>query len=233
MAKLKYYSHSCWSLQQDNVNVLIDPFFRNNPMAKGIPDDLRPTTILLTHGHYDHLGDAIEIAKRSGSPILGIKELADYCKEQGVESIDGNIGGTVKFDFGWVKFVPAWHSSTWTPPGQPPRSTTPNGYVIRFFDHTIYNSGDTGLFYDMKLIGETTPIEIAILPIGGHYTMGVADAAKAVELLAPKITIPTHYHTWPAIDEDPNEFKRKVESQTGAKVVIIQPGGEWEIPASL
>lgn len=233
MARLKYYGHACWSLQQGNTNVLIDPFLSDNPWTKGIPTDLRPTAIFLTHGHSDHLGDAIAIAKQSGAPVLAMVELADYCQEQGAKSIDGNFGGVVKFDFGWAKFVPAWHSSTWAPPGGALRSTTPNGFVIRFFDQTFYHAGDTGLFYDMKLIGEINPIDVALLPIGGHYTMGVEDAVRAVELLTPKLVIPMHYSTWPPIEQDPEEFKRLVESKTAAKCVVVKPGAEWDVPANL
>lgn len=230
MTKLTYYGHACWSLQHNGANVVIDPFLTDNPWLASFPDDLRPTAILLTHGHFDHLGDALELAKRSGAPVLAMVELAAYCQEQGVNSIDGNFGGVIPFDFGWAKFVPAWHSSTWRPPGEPMRSTTPNGFVVRFFERTFYHAGDTGLFYDMKLIGETTPVDVALLPIGGHYTMGIDDAVKAAELLAPKIAIPMHYSTWPPIEADPEEFKRKLEAKAAARCVIVKPGESWEVP---
>lgn len=233
MATLKYFGHACWLLKQDGTSVLIDPFLRDNPWVKEIPADLKPDLILLTHGHFDHLGDAMDLARATDASVVGMVELAEYCQECGVKAIDGNLGGTLKFDFGWVKFVPAWHSSTWTPPGQPMRATTAHGYVIRFFDHTIYHSGDTAVFLDMQLIGELTPVDVALLPIGGHYTMGVDDAVKAVELLAPKIVIPMHYSTWPPIEQNPEDFKDKVESKTASKCVIVKPGTEWEIPATL
>jgi L-ascorbate metabolism protein UlaG (beta-lactamase superfamily) len=231
---LKYFGHACWLLQHGNTNVVIDPFLSESPWLNGgIPRDLEPDLVLLTHGHFDHLGDTIEIAKRRRAPVLAMVELADFLNEQGVKSIDGNFGGVIKFDFGWAKFVPAWHSSTWMLPNQAQRSSIPCGFVIRFFDQTIYHAGDTCLFYDMKLIGEVTPIDVALLPIGGHYTMGVDDAVKAVELLAPKVVVPMHYNTWAPIEQDPEDFKRKVEERTAAQCNIVKPGTEWEIPAQL
>ncbi len=233
MAKLKYYGHACWSLQQGGTNVLIDPFLKDNPWVKGIPGDVRPTAILVTHGHADHLGDTVGIAKQTGASVLAMVEIANYLEEQGVKSIGANIGGVVRFEFGWAKMVPAWHSSTWTAADGAQRSTIPNGFVVRFFDKTFYHAGDTTVFQDMKLIGEVTPIDVALLPIGGYYTMGIDDAVKAAELLAPKVVIPMHYSTWPPIEQDPEVFKRAVEAKTAAKCVIVKPGTEWEVPDHL
>ncbi len=233
MAKLKYYGHSCWEFKQDDTSLLFDPYLSESPWTKGIPADLHPTLILLTHGHFDHLGDALEIARRSGAPILASYELANYVQEEGLQAIDGGFGGVDTFDWGWVKFVPAWHSSSWTPPGQSLRSNIPNGFVVKFFDHTYYEAGDTCAFLDMKLIAELTPIDVALLPIGGHYTMGVQEAVKAVEFVGPKVALPMHYSTWQPIEADPEEVKRLVESQTKSKVVVLRPGAEWDVPESL
>jgi len=231
VTKLFFYGHACFSLEKRNARVLIDPFFKGNPHLSTVPE-LKPSLILVTHAHYDHLGDAIEIAKREGSALLGQPELMDYCKSQGAENlVKLHYGGTVGFDFGSVKMVPAWHTSSIGE--ERLYGGNPCGYIINFFDKTYYHAGDTCLFGDMMIIAESTPIDIALLPIGGRFTMGVVDAITAVNLLKPKIVIPMHYGTFDVHLKDPTEFKERAGSETEAKCVVMEPGTFYEVPEKL
>lgn len=225
MTKITYLGHSCFSLEREGKRILIDPFLTGNPLAATSPDKLNPNLILVTHGHGDHIGDAVAISKRTGAPILAVNETALRCGQAGGNATAANHGGTVSYDFAKVKIVPAWHSSSFG--NELAYSGTPCGFVIQFPDTTVYHAGDTTVFGDMKLIAEITPINVALLPIGGHYTMGIDDAVKAVELICPNVTIPMHYNTLPEIKQDPEEFKKKVESKLNLKVVILKPGEEY------
>ena len=184
--------------------------------------ELEPTHIFLTHGHQDHYGDTIEIAKRTGATVVAITEVAGEIGEEGVENVvDPNLGGTVTFDWGWVKLVPAWHTST-TPKGQ---VNTPAGLLIHIGGTLVYHVGDTCLFSDLQLISRRgDKVDVALVPIGGHYTMDRHDAVTAVEFIDPSVVIPIHYGTFPPIETDAEAFKADVESQTGAQVVILAPG---------
>ena len=207
--EIRYYGHATFELADGDTSVLIDPFLTGNPKATIAADDLNPTTILLTHGHGDHVGDVVPIAKRTGAPVLAIVELAqEFGEEDGVNALDINIGGTVEFDWGWVKMVPAWHTST-TPKGT---VNTPAGLLINFKDTIVYHLGDTGLFSDLTLVGKRHPIDYALMCIGGHYTMDRVDAVDAAELIGAKTVIPCHYNTFPAIETDAQAFKSDVES---------------------
>jgi L-ascorbate metabolism protein UlaG (beta-lactamase superfamily) len=184
-------------------------------------DELNPTVILLTHGHADHYGDTVEIAKRTGAPVVAIVEIANEIAEEGVQTFDPNLGGTVKFDWGWVKLTPAWHTST-TPKGT---VCTPAGLLIRFGDTLVYHLGDTALFSDLALVARRgDPVDIALVPIGGHYTMDRWDAVTAAELVAAQTVIPCHYDTFPPIETDAQAFKADVEKATSSKVVVLAPG---------
>src|SRR3954464_6174931 len=193
-----------------------------NPKAAVQASDVEPSAILLTHGHADHIGDTVDIAKRAGCPVVAIVELASEIGESGVEqTFDPNLGGTVKFDWGWVKLVPAWHTST-TPKGT---VNTPAGLLIGIGGATIYHTGDTCLFSDMKLIAHRgNPIDVALMCIGGHYTMDRLDAVEATKFIEPQGVVPCHYDTVPPIETDAEAFKSEVESETSAKVQILQPG---------
>jgi L-ascorbate metabolism protein UlaG (beta-lactamase superfamily) len=228
MPKITYIGHSAFALEDDGKQVLVDPFISGCPTAKHKSDDFNPQTILITHAHNDHVGDSVEIAKRSGATIITVVELADHLGEQGAITIGANHGGTVQFDGGTVKFVPAWHSSTFTTPDGVVAPGVPAGLIVRFGGKTIYFAGDTALFSDMKLIGEEG-IDVAVLPIGDHFTMGPDDALRAVKFVEPKTVIPCHCNTFPLLEQDTGAFKQKVESETSAKCVVIEPGDSAEI----
>jgi L-ascorbate metabolism protein UlaG (beta-lactamase superfamily) len=218
---VRFLGHACFTLSDGgDTTVLIDPFLTGNPKGAIAADDVRATTILLTHGHADHFGDTIAIAKRTGAPVAAITELAGEVGEEGVDVFDPNLGGTAKFDWGSVKVVPAWHTST-TPKGT---VNTPAGLLINFQDTIVYHLGDTCLFSDLQLVGKRTPIDIALMCIGGHYTMDRTDAVDAAALVGAKTVIPCHYNTFPAIETDVEAFKSDVESSTASDVVVLEPG---------
>src|SRR3954453_4064943 len=221
-ADVRWLGHSAFHLSGAGADVVIDPFLTGNPVAAASADELDPDVILLTHGHGDHLGDTVDIAKRSGATVVAIVELAGELQGAGVANVvDPNIGGTVKFDWGWVKLTPAWHTAV-TPSGTP---HTPAGLLIGLGGPAIYHLGATGLFPHLKLVAHRgNAIDVAIVPIGGHYTMDRLDAVEAVRFVEPKTVVPCHYDTFPPIETDAEAFKSEVESETSAKVQILQPG---------
>jgi L-ascorbate metabolism protein UlaG (beta-lactamase superfamily) len=218
--EVRFLGHACFTLSDGDTTVLIDPFLSGNPKAAISADDVAATTILLTHGHGDHFGDTVDVAKRTGAPVVAIVEIANELGEEGVESFDPNLGGTVKFDWGWVKLVPAWHTST-TPKGT---QNTPAGLLINFADTIVYHLGDTCLFSDLQLVGKRHPIDIALVCIGGHYTMDRTEALDAAQLIGAKTVVPCHYNTFPPIETDAEAFKSDVESSTDSSVVVLEPG---------
>jgi L-ascorbate metabolism protein UlaG (beta-lactamase superfamily) len=220
MTDVRFLGHACFTLSDGDTTVLIDPFLTGNPKAAIAADDVSATTILLTHGHSDHFGDTVSIAKRTGAPVVAITELAGEVGEEGIDVTDPNLGGTAKLDWGWAKLVPAWHTST-TPNGT---VNTPAGLLINFKDTVIYHLGDTALFSDLQLVGKRHPIDVALMCIGGHYTMDRVDAVDAAGLVGAKTVIPCHYNTFPPIETDAEAFKSDVESSTGSNVVILEPG---------
>jgi L-ascorbate metabolism protein UlaG (beta-lactamase superfamily) len=230
---IRFLGHACFELTEGDASVLIDPFLKpNNPVATVTGDELDPTTILVTHGHADHLADAVPIAKRSGATVAAIVELANWFDAQGVENtVDPNLGGTVEFDWGWAKLVQAFHTST-TPgseeaPFSPIEGTViglPGGWVVNIGGKTVYHTGDTALFGDMELIARRTPVDVALVCVGGHYTMDRHDAVVACELIGAKTVIPMHHTTFPPIETDLEAFKSDVESATDANVVLLEPG---------
>jgi L-ascorbate metabolism protein UlaG (beta-lactamase superfamily) len=218
--EVRFLGHAAFELADGDATVLIDPFLSGNPKASIGADDVAATTILLTHGHGDHIGDTVAIAKRTGAPVVAIVEIANELGEEGVDVCDPNMGGTVKFDWGWVKLVPAWHTST-TPKGT---ANVPAGLLINFQDTIVYHLGDTCVFSDMQLVGKRHPIDVALMCIGGHYTMDRVDAVDAAELIGAKTVIPCHYDTFPPIETDAQAFKSDVESATRSNVVVLEPG---------
>jgi L-ascorbate metabolism protein UlaG (beta-lactamase superfamily) len=224
--KLKYFSHSSFQITTNSgKKILIDPFLDGNPTSPVKAGDVDAKYIILTHAHGDHIGDSFSIAKRCGSSFICVNELADYCKSKGFEAHNMHIGGGYDFEFGRVKFTIAHHGSM-TPDNS--YAGEPAGVIVSIDGKNIYHTGDTGLFYDMKLIGEMTPIDYMLLPIGDNFTMGITDAVKAVELTVPKVAIPMHYNTFPVIEVDPNEFKTKVEAK-GIKCIVMEYGEEIDL----
>ena len=220
--EIRFLGQSAVELSEGDTRILVDPFITGNPKATVAADDLEPTHILLTHGHADHYGDTVAIAQRTGAPVLAIVEIANELSEAGIETVhDPNLGGTVAFDWGWVKLVPAWHTST-TPSGT---VCTPAGLLIKVGDRLVYHLGDTCLFSDLKLIAQRGDhVDVALVPIGGHYTMDRFDAVTACEFIGADVVIPIHYDTFPPIETDAQAFKSDVEGATETKVVVLAPG---------
>ncbi len=228
MIQLLFLGHACFALKNKNFTLVIDPYLKGNPHLSSLSVDLVPNLILITHAHYDHLGDAIEIAKQQDAAILAQPEIVNYCQKMGVrQTFKLHYGGRIRLDWGDVKMVPAWHSSSLGEEGL--YGGNPCGYVINFLGHIFYHAGDTALFGDMKIIGECDPVEVAMLPIGDRYTMGIDDAVRAVSLIKPQVVIPMHFNTFDVIVQDPEEFKRKVEQNTATGCIILKPGQHFEI----
>ncbi len=227
---LTWHGHSAFALEADGKQILIDPWFSGNPACQASADDQNPVAILLTHAHNDHVGDTVSIAKRTDAKVIATAELAGLIGKLGVENAHGgNHGGTVAFDGGTSKFVPAWHTSSYTmPDGSVVAPGVPAGLVVRFAGKTIYFAGDTCLFGDMALIGEEG-LDLAVLPIGDNYTMGPADAIKAARLLKAKAVVPCHYNTFPLLKQDGAQFARDIEAQTSSKAFVPQPGESIEV----
>jgi L-ascorbate metabolism protein UlaG (beta-lactamase superfamily) len=225
MATIQYLSHSAFLIKEDENTILIDPFITGNPNNVVKLEDLNPNYIVLTHAHGDHLGDAIDISRRNNALIICVNELGVYLSELGINNHKMHIGGAYNFPFGRLKFTIAHHGSS-TNDGR--YMGEPAGVVIQLKNKTIYHCGDTGLFLDMKLIGELNKIDIMLVPIGDNFTMGIDDAVIAVDFVNPELAIPMHYNTFPIIAADPFEFKSKCET-INKKVKVLQFGEVLEL----
>ncbi|MCU7496382.1 MAG: metal-dependent hydrolase [Ignavibacteria bacterium] len=224
--KLRYFSHSAFQITtHSGKTILIDPFLDENPTSPVKSSDLRPDYIILSHAHGDHLGDAMKIAKKSDPLFICVFELANYLADKGFKTHGMHIGGGYNYDFGRVKFTIAHHGS-----GAPDGTYCGEaaGILLTLEGKIIYYTGDTGLFYDMKLIGEMNKIDVMLLPIGDNFTMGLTDAVKAVELTNPHMAIPIHYNTFPVIEADPYAFKRRLEEQ-GRECRVLDFGQEIDL----
>ncbi len=226
---ITWYGHSAFGLESDGNMVLIDPFLSGNPVHKTDPATVDPNTIILTHAHNDHVGDTVDIARRTGATVIATVELANFIAGQGVNNVvGGNHGGTASFDGGSTKFTPAWHTSSYSQGDMVVAPGVPSGHIVRFGGKTLYFAGDTALFLDMQLIGDEGP-DVAVLPIGDHFTMGPKDAARAARMLRAGTVIPCHYNTFPPIEQDPLAFKAEVEKETSSMVLVLAPGVSAEL----
>ena len=222
--EIRYLGHATFELSDGDTRVLIDPFLAPyNPKAPVSADEVDPTHIVVTHGHQDHTAHVVPVAQRTGAPVVALVELADELAGdlgEDHEVHNPNLGGTVVFDWGWVKYVPAWHTST-TPKGT---VNTPAGVVVNLGGTTVYHLGDTALFSDLALVGRRTPIDVALMCIGGHFTMDRHDAVEAARFVGAATVIPCHYDTFPPIETDAQAFKGDVERETDSAVVVLAPG---------
>ena len=221
-----WLGHGTFSVETAGKTVIIDPFFTENPAASTTAEAVNPDALIISHGHGDHVGDAVEIAKRTGCLVIANYEITEWLQQQGVDNVHPqHIGGAHKHPFGVVKLTIAHHGSS-LPDGS--NGGNPCGILLRLDEGTIYHACDTGLFYDMKLIGEEG-IDLAILPIGDNFTMGPDDALRAVKLINPKRVIPNHYDTWPLISQDAKAWSDQIESKTTTQSVVLSPGESTEL----
>jgi len=224
--RLTYFGHSTFLLSENSVNVIIDPFLSGNPQRENLDFETKIDYILVSHGHPDHIGDTISLAKKYGSKVISIFEIVNFLNSKGVnDTIPMNIGGKVELEFGFVKMVAAIHSSSILDSGQTFYGGVPAGFVIKFYDKIVYFAGDTALTYDMKIIGDMYDVDVALLPIGGHFTMDTEEALIAVDFIKPDIVIPMHYNTWPIISADAENFIKRCKEK-GVKGVKLNVN-EW------
>lgn len=227
--KATFLSHSGFIIEGEDHSIVIDPFLSGNPLAKTKAEAIKCDFVILTHGHGDHLGDGITIAKNNNATLIAPYELAMYCQWQGVEKVHPmHIGGSFGFPFGKVKLTLALHGSAVVDGNNIIYTGNPCGVVLTINGKSIYHAGDTGLFYDMKLIGEMSKLDVAFLPIGGNFTMDIDDAVKAAELLNPALAVPMHYNTFDVIKADPQQFVEKCKSR-GINARILDIGETLEI----
>ncbi|MGA1213357.1 MAG: metal-dependent hydrolase [Solirubrobacterales bacterium] len=235
--EIHYHGHSCFELRDGEYTLLVDPFLApNNPKARAPADDVSPTHIAITHAHADHVADSVAVATRTGAECVAIVELAEWLSAQGVENVaDPNLGGTISFPWGSVKLVQAFHTNT--APGSPDHPFSPidgtvigmpAGLIIEFGGLTFYDAGDTCLFGDMEMIGRRHGVDVAMLPIGGHYTMDRHDAVHAAELTGARRVMPIHYDTFPAIETDSAAFAADLADK-GIEALVIEPDGSVEL----
>lgn len=226
MSKLTWFGHSVVQIETGGKTLLIDPFLTGNPLAPVTADEVQPDVILVSHGHGDHIGDTVALAQRTGATVIANFEIAGWLEKQGLEKVHPmHIGGSSRHDWGTVKLTNALHGSA-LPDGS--YGGNPCGFLLTIEDKKVYHACDTGLFGDMKLIGEEG-IDLAILPIGDNFTMGPEDALRAVKLLTPQQVLPIHYGTFDIINQDPHAWRRRVEEETPARVVVLKPGESLDV----
>ena len=227
MARVTWHGHATCTLETDQgTRIVIDPFFGDNPSFDGTVDDVEGADyILCSHGHFDHFADCIPLARRTGATVVSTFEIVSFCQKHGVENGHGmNIGGGHRFPFGYLKMTPAIHTGSVEGDEEGVFTTTPGGFLIELGGKSFYHSGDTALTRDMELL--RGQVDLALLPIGDNFTMGPRDAARAVEMIRPKVVIPIHYSTWPVIEQDPEEFRGFVGDL--ARVEVLHPGESYD-----
>ena len=223
--KVTYYGHACFGIGGGEVDLLIDPFLTGNPLAAARADEVKADYILVSHGHGDHLGDTVDIARRTGATVIANHEIATWGQQQGLQAHGLHLGGGWDFAFGRVKLTIAHHGSSF-PDGS--YAGNPCGFLVYLEGKTIYHAGDTALTYDMKLVGEEG-VDVAMLPVGDNYTMGPADALRAVKLIEPGVVIPMHFDTFDVVRQDVGAFAGEVEAQTRTECVILKPGESYTL----
>lgn len=227
MTKLTWLSHGTWLIETANGRVLLDPFLKDNPAAKISPEELTDIGhILITHGHADHVADAASIANANDATLVAIYETANWFAEKhNVKSTIGmNLGGATELPFGIVKMVPALHSNG-LPDGT--YGGDPAGFVLTIDGKRIYFAGDTALFSDMQL--HAAKVDVAVLPIGDLFTMGIDDSVAATKLIEPKTVLPAHYNTWPPIEQDAGEWAKRIGEETSASPVVLAVGESFDV----
>jgi L-ascorbate metabolism protein UlaG (beta-lactamase superfamily) len=219
--RLTWFGHAALGLETGGYHILVDPFLSGNPSASVKAGEVAADFILVTHGHGDHIGDTLAIAKRTGALVIAVAEIADWLNKKGVKTHGQHLGGGYQHPFGYLKLTLALHGSS-LPDGA--YGGNPAGLLLTTNDgQKIYMAGDTGLFGDMRLIGEEG-VDLAVLPIGDNYTMGPADALRAVKLLQPKHVVPVHHGTFGLIKQDPLAWAEQVKKETGVEVHVLKPG---------
>lgn len=223
---LRWFGHGCWSVKTGDQTILIDPFLNDSPTAPLKADAVQADFVLVSHGHFDHVADAAGVAKRTGATVAANFEICEWLGKQGVQNTQPmNLGGGIDLPFGRVKLTIAHHSSV-LPDGTD--GGNPGGFLLTLGGKQVYFACDTGLFYDMKLIG-AAGLDLAVLPIGDRFTMGPDDALEAVKLLEPKRVVPSHYNTWPPIEQDAKAWAARVKAETKSQPIVLEPGGTIEL----
>ena len=223
MPELTFLGHSCFQITHDGTRLIIDPFLTGNPVAQAKPESIQTAYVLITHGHGDHWGDAEPIARANDATVVGCFEVAMYAQQKGLKAHPMHVGGGHDFPFGRVQLTIAHHGAGGEASGLAYMGN-PAGILLTLGDKVIYHAGDTSLTYDMKLLSEFHSVDLALLPIGDNFTMGIDDAVRATSFVAPRQVVPMHYNTFDLIAADPEEFARKVREQTKAEPVILEVG---------
>jgi len=228
MATVTFLGHACFEIRSGGTTLIVDPFLSGNPKAEAKPADIKADYVLVTHGHGDHWGDTEEIARTNDATVIGCYELASYAGAKGLKTHALHIGGGHDFPFGRVQMTSALHGTGADAAAQVYTGTA-GGFLITVGGKTIYHAGDTALTYDMKLLGDFHKVDLALLPIGDNFTMGIADAVRAVGFIKPRTVVPMHYGTFEIIDVDPEEFAAEVRKQTTSIPAVLHVGDSLEI----